>query len=280
MQGKGCSAREGPGRKDSAADLSSSGPCSRACNGSSSTHSSVAMSASYSGDLNIVSVPEQEPDQAAKSHSLAVWLPDERNADSPRPADAHLCLASAPNRAGIRPGTDQDVSAAKYSSVALDDLESDQAARWDTVQAKAAGPAAWQHSQEQGHSSPQSLRGSRQGWGMGSACSAVVRWCRSVPWSQIINLPIIAALAGLLVGCVPFLKGVLFGPEAPLGFIRDCLEVRIQHVHHSGACTCILLALFSIQVHLQAICVRITTPVLTSGQGEHLPVLASTPYQR
>ena len=87
------------------------------------------MSASYSGDLNIVSVPEQEPDQAAKSHSLAVWLPDERNADSHRPADAHLCLASAPNRTGIRPGPDQNGSAAKYSSVALDDMESDQAAR-------------------------------------------------------------------------------------------------------------------------------------------------------
>ena len=241
VQGKGCSALGGPGRKDSAADLSSSGPCSRACNGSSSAHSSVAMSASYSGDLNIVSVPEQEPDQAAKSHSLAVWLPDERNAASPRSADAHLCLASAPNRTGIRPSTDQNLSEAKYSSVALDDMESDQAAKGDTLQAKAVRPAAWQHSQEQGRCSPQSLRGSRQGWGMGGACSAVVGWCRSVPWSQIINLPIIAALAGLLVGCVPFLKGVLFGPEAPLGFIRDCLEVRIQHVHHSGACTCVLL---------------------------------------
>ena len=43
---------------------------------------------------------------------------------------------------------------------------------------------------------------------------------------QIINLPILAAFAGLFVGCVPFLKGLLFGPEAPLGFLRDCLEVR------------------------------------------------------
>ena len=242
LQGKGCSVLGGPGRKDSAADLSSSGPCSRACNGSSSAPSSIAMSASYSGDLNIVSVQEQEPDQAVKSHSLAVWLPDERNADSPRAADAHACLASAPNRTGIRPGTEQNVSAAHYSSVALDNLESDQAAKQNTVQAKATGSAAWQHSQEQGHSSPQSLRGSRQGWGMGGACSGLVRWCRSVPWSQIINLPIIAALAGLLVGCVPFLKAVLFGPEAPLGFIRDCLEVRAQHAHHSGACTCVFLA--------------------------------------
>ena len=44
---------------------------------------------------------------------------------------------------------------------------------------------------------------------------------------QIVNLPIIAAFAGLTVGCVPFLKGLLFGPDAPLGFIRDCLEVKI-----------------------------------------------------
>ena len=241
VQGKEGFPHRGSGRKDSAADLSSSGPCSRACNGGSSAPSSIAMSASYSGDLNIVSVQEEEPHQAAKSHSLAVWLPDERNTDSPRPADAHVCLASAPDRPGIRPGTDQNKSAANYSSVALDDVESDQAAKWNTVQAKNVRSAAWQHSQEQGHSSAQSLRGSRQGWGMGGACSAVVRWCRSVPWSQIINLPIIAALAGLLVGCVPFLKAVLFGPEAPLGFIRDCLEVRAQHVHHSGACTCVLL---------------------------------------
>ena len=45
---------------------------------------------------------------------------------------------------------------------------------------------------------------------------------------QIINLPIVAAFAGLTVGCVPFLKGLLFGPEAPLGFIRDCLEVETR----------------------------------------------------
>ena len=42
---------------------------------------------------------------------------------------------------------------------------------------------------------------------------------------QIINLPIVAAFAGLTVGCVPFLKDLLFGSEAPLGFLRDCLEV-------------------------------------------------------
>ena len=242
VQGDRGSTHRSPGRKDSAADLSSSGPCSRACNGSSSAPSSIAMSASYSGDLNTVSVQEQEPDQAAKRHSLAVWLPDERNADSHRPADAHVCLASAPDRTDFGPDPDQNGSAADYSSVAIDDLDSEQAARCNTVQAKAVGSAAWRHSQQQGPSSPQSLPGSRQGWGVGDFFSGLVRWCRSVPWTQIINLPIIAAFAGLLVGCVPFLKAVLFGPEAPLGFIRDCLEVRAQHAHHSGACTCVLLA--------------------------------------
>ena len=45
---------------------------------------------------------------------------------------------------------------------------------------------------------------------------------------QIINLPILAAFGGLFIGCVPFLKGLLFGPEAPLGFLRDCLEVSAR----------------------------------------------------
>ena len=270
VQGEGGSAHRGPGRKDSAADFSSSGPCSRACNGSSSAPSSIAMSASYSEDVNVVSIQEQEPDQAAQSHSLAVWLPDERGADSHRPADAHICLASAPNRTGILPGPDENGSAAHYSSVALDDPESDLAARSKTVQAKAVRSAAWRHTQQQGPSSPQSLPGSRQGWGMGNSCSGLVRWCRSVPWSQIINLPIIAALAGLLVGCVPLLKAVLFGPEAPLGFIRDCLEVRAQHVHHSGACTCVLLACVASKCTYKTDC-ALTRAVLTSGQNKHLP---------
>ena len=45
---------------------------------------------------------------------------------------------------------------------------------------------------------------------------------------QIINMPILAAFAGLTVGCVPFLKGLLFGADAPLGFVTDCLEVILR----------------------------------------------------
>ena len=42
---------------------------------------------------------------------------------------------------------------------------------------------------------------------------------------QILNLPVLSAFAGLTVGCTPFLKGLLFGPAAPFGFVKDCLEV-------------------------------------------------------
>lgn len=43
----------------------------------------------------------------------------------------------------------------------------------------------------------------------------------------MLNLPVLSAFAGLTVGCTPFLKGLLFGPAAPLGFLRDCLEVSL-----------------------------------------------------
>jgi hypothetical protein len=42
---------------------------------------------------------------------------------------------------------------------------------------------------------------------------------------QMFNLPVLSAFAGLFVGCVPPLKGLLIGSGAPLGFVRDCLEV-------------------------------------------------------
>lgn len=42
---------------------------------------------------------------------------------------------------------------------------------------------------------------------------------------QMLNLPVLSAFAGLAVGCTPFLKGLLFGPAAPFGFVKDCLEV-------------------------------------------------------
>ena len=42
---------------------------------------------------------------------------------------------------------------------------------------------------------------------------------------QMLNLPVLSAFAGLTVGCTPFLKGLLFGPSAPFGFVRDCLQV-------------------------------------------------------
>ena len=281
VQGKGGSAPGGPGRKDSAADFSSSAPCSRACNGSSSASSSIAMSASYSGDLNVVSIQEQEPGQAAKSHSLAVWLPDEDDIDGDRSVDAHMCLASAPNKTGARPGPGINGSAADYSSVALDELESDSASRWDTVQAKAVRSAAWQHSQQQAPPSTQSLAGSRQGWGMSDSCSGLVLWCRSVPWSQIINLPIIAAFAGLLVGCVPFLKAVLFGPEAPLGFIRDCLEVRCRPTHHQGSCCLCVPCLFIHENCTAGNSCTLTAASFRSGQWrQRLSVLASAQHQR
>ncbi|CAL8462850.1 g2384 [Coccomyxa elongata] len=47
----------------------------------------------------------------------------------------------------------------------------------------------------------------------------------ALPWSQMLNLPVLSAFAGLAVGCTPFLKGLLFGPAAPFGFVKDSLEV-------------------------------------------------------
>ena len=43
---------------------------------------------------------------------------------------------------------------------------------------------------------------------------------------QIFNLPVLSAFAGLVVGCTPPLKHLLIGPDAHLGFLRDCTEVR------------------------------------------------------
>ncbi|MBD4020551.1 hypothetical protein GUI04_16425, partial [Xanthomonas citri pv. citri] len=41
---------------------------------------------------------------------------------------------------------------------------------------------------------------------------------------QILQPPIIASILAIFIGCVPFLKGMIFTPDAPLYFFTDsCL---------------------------------------------------------
>ncbi|EIE27197.1 auxin efflux carrier [Coccomyxa subellipsoidea C-169] len=59
-----------------------------------------------------------------------------------------------------------------------------------------------------------------------AAASDIINPERSVQSAHaMLNMPVLSAFAGLFVGCTPFLKGLLFGPSAPFGFVKDCLEV-------------------------------------------------------
>ena len=52
----------------------------------------------------------------------------------------------------------------------------------------------------------------------------------------MINLPVISAFAGLTVGCTPWLKGLLVGRAAPLGFVMHSLEVQSSCLLHITLC--------------------------------------------
>ena len=61
------------------------------------------------------------------------------------------------------------------------------------------------------------------------ACYSVcLTWLQGVNWWAAFPLPTLAAFAGVIIGCIPFLKGLLYGPSPPLRPLAEALELLGQ----------------------------------------------------
>ncbi|CAL5223347.1 g5851 [Coccomyxa viridis] len=186
------------GRNDSAADFGIAH-----AHGSSAA-SSLAVSTCGSEESELLSIREHGPDQAKHGHSLAEGVPDQEGNTHNSSSSCAVGSSSA--------------SVSKHDSARPPDAKHDSSSSIAATQSRQQGCQPYTRSNSR-------LPGKVQRQSLSERCRGAARWFKSVPWSQIINMPILAAFAGLTFGCVPFLKGLLFGPEAPLGFIKDCLEL-------------------------------------------------------
>jgi hypothetical protein len=83
-------------------------------------------------------------------------------------------------------------------------------------------------------SHPDTINGSEHDGGARRAAplAAAARWLRGVDWAAEVPLPTQAAVAGVVVGCVPWLRGLLYrdpraegGGGAPLRVVADALDL-------------------------------------------------------
>lgn len=56
----------------------------------------------------------------------------------------------------------------------------------------------------------------------------LIKWLKSIDWWAAFPLPTQAAFAGVLIGCIPMLKGLLYGPAPPLRPLAEALELLGQ----------------------------------------------------
>jgi len=66
----------------------------------------------------------------------------------------------------------------------------------------------------------------------------VQRWLKGIPWGSYLNMPTLAAFAGLFVGCVSIVKSLMFGDSPPLLCLTQSLEIMA-----GGMIPCMMLIL-------------------------------------